>query len=131
MDRGDIDTRVKLTKDRDSVEQREDWRGMCALIPAINFPSNWHVKMQMPFTFAAARFLASPNTTGEPFVSVYFDPFDKLGYFGRPYWEVYPNENGGNVRFAAGDEDEMVKEINRIFKAHERDSKKASGRNNK
>lgn len=58
------------------------------LIPWFKFPQDWDVKV-IPSGFADARFIVK---NGDNVISVYFDLFNKLGYFGNsePYWEVYP-----------------------------------------
>lgn len=42
-----------------------------------------------PFGGALVRYRVKDTATGKT-VSVYLDCYDLLGYFGSPYWEVYP-----------------------------------------
>lgn len=73
--------------DRYGIEEAQDWRGWCKRIPAINFKQEWDVKIIPPFSGAMVRFIVEYNGKS---ASVYLDCFDALGYFGAPYWEVYP-----------------------------------------
>lgn len=57
------------------------------IIPAINFPSDWDVKIIPPLGGALIRFLVVNEGIH---VSVYLDADDSLGFVGSPYWEVYP-----------------------------------------
>lgn len=57
-------------------------------MPSINFPSKWAVKITPPSAGAIVRFRVY---SGKAEVSVYLDCYDRLGYFGAPYWEVYPH----------------------------------------
>jgi hypothetical protein len=61
-----------------------------AKIPFIKFPPDWEIQMTPPFTGAVVRFRVKvPGCDGE--VSIYLDCYDQLGYWGAPYWEVYPH----------------------------------------
>lgn len=56
-------------------------------IPAIHFKPEWDVRVIPPFGGAMMRFTVEH---GGKSISVYCDFFDALGYFGGPYWEMYP-----------------------------------------
>jgi len=88
------------TIDRYKIEQAEDWRPICDKIPFIKFPSDWEVKVIPPFAGAVARFLVKK---GNKTVSVYCDWYERLGFFGAPHWEIYPNKSDDNERFAVDD----------------------------
>ena len=75
------------TIDRYKIENHEQWRDWCSTIPPIKFEPSWRGVVAPPFGGAMARFRV---VKGEVSVSVYLDVFDRLGYYGKPYWEVYP-----------------------------------------
>jgi len=72
---------------RQKVESTEEWMKWVEEIPAISFKEEWKVKIIPPFAGAIARFHVG---NGDRDVSVYLDCCNKLGYFGEPYWEIYP-----------------------------------------
>lgn len=76
--------------DRYKIEDKEEWREWVKKIPAIEFDHGWKVKVIPPFAGAVARFMVE---AGDKSVSVYLDCFDALGYYGSPYWEVYPYDD--------------------------------------
>lgn len=61
-------------------------------IPYIKFPEHWKVKITPPYAGAVIRFRVIVDEKNED-VSIYLDCYDRLGYFGEPYWEVYPYKN--------------------------------------
>ena len=79
----DVDTTI----DRCKIERHEQWREWIDKIPKLSFPERWLVQVIPPFAGAMARFQVFH---GEGRVSVYLDCYERLGYFGGPYWEVYP-----------------------------------------
>ena len=99
---------------RAEVERDEEWREKwIQKIPHLHFKQDWKVKIIPPFGGAIARFLIDK---GDNHVSVYLDCYDKLGYFGEPYWEVYPYEEDV-YRVAMNDTDELVKIIAEVIDA--------------
>lgn len=57
-------------------------------MPFINFPSDWLIQIIPPFGGAMVRFrVILPDGRRK---SVYADFYDNLGYYGSPYWEIYP-----------------------------------------
>lgn len=90
--------------ERYDIEAEQDWRGWVDKIPAIQFDAGWKVQVIPPFSGALARFRV---TVGDKTVSVYLDGYDALGYFGEPYWEVYPVD-GDVGRCAMEDTDELL-----------------------
>jgi hypothetical protein len=68
----------------ETIQEYSKWE---KLIPFIKFPKDWEVKMIPPFGGAIVRFVVK---RGENFVSVYLDCYDRLGCYGKPYWEIYP-----------------------------------------
>ena len=90
----------------DKVNEVEKW---VKDIPEISFPSWWKVKIIPPFGGALVRFIV---TRGKAEVSVYLDGYDRLGYYGSPYWEVYP-VSGDVERVYMNDVDVLLKVINK------------------
>lgn len=58
-------------------------------IPYIQFPTDWKVQITPPFAGAVVRFRVQKDDME---VSIYLDCYDRLGWYGSPYWEVYPYE---------------------------------------
>ena len=63
-------------------------------LPALHFKPEWDVRIIPPFAGAMMRFTVEHNGRR---VSVYCDFFDHLGYFGAPYWEMYPMHGDASV----------------------------------
>lgn len=76
---------------RYKIEREDKWRESIDVIPYIEFPPDWKVQVIPPFGGAMARFRVRLPSGDEK--SVYLDFYDRLGYFGAPYWEVYPYED--------------------------------------
>lgn len=76
-------------------------------IPYLDFKRDWRVQVSPPFAGAVVRFRVK---RGEADVSVYLDCYDKLGYFGSPYWEVYPY-NDDTFRCGINETEELIKAI--------------------
>lgn len=56
-------------------------------IPYIKFPASWEVQITPPFGGAVVRFRVM---VGSADVSIYLDCYDLIGFYGEPYWEIYP-----------------------------------------
>lgn len=104
-----------LTVSRCELEEREEWRKWMTEIPAIQFPSEWGVKIIPPFAGAIARFWVD---LGEAHVSVYLDCYDNLGVVGEPYWEIYPYDDD-TYRVLMADVDELVQRIQESLSAQQ------------
>ena len=78
---------IKLMEARFLVEQQYEWNKWTKEIPSLNFKKKWNVKIIPPCTGAIIRFRV---TYKNRWVSVYLDCYDELGFFGEPYWEIYP-----------------------------------------
>lgn len=89
------------------VEKAFEWRKWADKIPFIKWPSDWEVKAVPPFTGAIIRYIVK---TPKAEVSIYLDCYDMLGYFGQPYWEVYPVHDN-NERCAMNDVAGLLKLI--------------------
>jgi hypothetical protein len=90
------------------IEHDENWRGLVGAMPYIEFPAGWAVSIFPPFGGLQARFrvrLPSGETR-----SVYADFFERAGYFGQPYWEVYPYQ-GDVGRCKIADIPELIRMI--------------------
>jgi hypothetical protein len=97
---------------RAKVEQEEEWREWIDKIPPLKFKRNWTVRVIPPFAGAIARFIVE---TEKGRVSVYLDCYEKLGYFGEPYWEIYPY-NGDVYRVKMASADELISAISKSLK---------------
>jgi hypothetical protein len=79
---------VDQYKNRLDIEYAENWPGMVGRMPFIEFPAGWSVSVIPPFGGLQARFrVLLPSGKIR---SIYADFFERAGYFGEPYWEVYP-----------------------------------------
>ena len=72
---------------RYEVENEYEFRKWMQKIPALHFKPEWNVKIIPPFGGAIARFTIDYNNRH---ISCYLDCYDELGYYGKPYWEIYP-----------------------------------------
>lgn len=70
-------------------EQQMEHRKWAKEIPYIQFPADWKVQITPPFAGAVVRFRVQKDDME---VSIYLDCYDRLGFYGSPYWEVYPHE---------------------------------------
>ena len=93
---------------RSMVEEDERWREIINEIPYIKFHQDWLVSVIPPFGGSVARFRVRLPSGNEK--SVYLDFYDRLGYFGSPYWEVYPYR-GDCGRAALNDTNLLVEMI--------------------
>lgn len=86
-------------------------------IPFIDFPRHWAVKITPNSVGSVVRFrVKHKQRMSEPQdISVYLDCYDMLGYYGEPYWEVYPCD-GDTWRVAMNDTKGLVEAINRSLK---------------
>ena len=81
-------------------------------IPFINFPNWWQIQITPPRNGAVVRFRVK---YAEAKVSVYLDCYDQLGYFGEPYWEMYPSGDGC-FRCKMNETNELIKAIKESLK---------------
>ena len=59
-------------------------------IPKFKLNKDWELQVIPPFAGAIARFVITKDKAR---VSIYLDCYDKLGYVGHPYWEIYPYDD--------------------------------------
>lgn len=114
-----------LRMQRFEIEEKEDWDGWCARIPAISMKPDWRVRILPPFSGAMVRFSIR---RGEASVSVYLDVFERLGCFGHgdepvPHWEIWPAADGDNWRCPMEDVDALLDAIEDSLERQERDRK--------
>lgn len=98
---------------RHDLESAEQWMLVRSKMPTLKFKSDWEVQIIPPFAGAMVRFVVrKPNGAS---ISVYCDFYEKLGYFGAPYWEAYAFEQGDDhdwpQRFALEETEELLKAI--------------------
>lgn len=98
---------------RAKIEVDENWRELVNTIPYLKFPSEWEVKIIPPFAGAIARFIVKVSDTES--ISVYLDFYDKLGYVGHPYWEIYPYMDD-TARFSINDTEGLINGISESMK---------------
>jgi hypothetical protein len=99
---------------RIEIETAEKWRMQTLEMPYLKFKPDWEVKIIPPFCGATVRFVVK-KPHSEKDVSVYLDMFSNLGFFGSPYWEIYPTADGETWRCALGCEDELIAEIDKAL----------------
>lgn len=106
---------MNLDRDSDTyviryrIEAAEKWRELIDGMPWIQFPADWQIQMIPPFGGATARFrVRVPGS--DDWVSIYADHYDRLGYRGSPYWEVYPYQ-GDIGRCDLADVQELLRMI--------------------
>ena len=83
------DSQVEITYKYEQAMEMDKWNNE---IPFIQFPSNWQVKIIAPFAGAVVRFRVK-KVDSDKEISVYLDCYDRLGYVGEPYWEIYPYQD--------------------------------------
>ena len=81
---------LRQVRQRTELETSDEWRRWAETTPFIRFPPEWEVRIVPPYGGAIARFYVR---YGDNQCSVYLDCYNRLGYFGAPYWEVYPIDN--------------------------------------
>ena len=87
------------------VESFLGYRDWVDKVPFIEFPEGWAISVIPPFAGAMCRFRVLIN---DKQYSVYLDCYDRLGFFGSPYWEVCPI--GDDVaRFDINDVEGLIK----------------------
>ncbi len=102
-----IEVRNKMLMSAEIGEEFE-WQKWAKEIPFIQFPRDWEIQIIPPVTGAVIRFIA--KKCGKT-VSVYLDCYEVLGYFGAPHWEIYPDKDGDNLRFAMKETKQLIRAI--------------------
>jgi hypothetical protein len=109
----ETEERIKKEMQRHEIERYESWLEWTKKIPHLRFEKEWKVQIIPPFGGAIARFIVE-NTSGKR-CSIYLDVFDKLGYVGEPYWEVYDFETEPEI-FLMEDTDGLLDYIKELLK---------------
>ena len=76
-----------LEAKRYSLEHDEQWDKYHNHMPFISLRSGYQFRVMPPHGGALMRFAIEYEGTS---FSIYFDPFERLGIYGSPYYEVYP-----------------------------------------
>ena len=107
---------------RYEIEAEEKWDTIRTLIPFIPFPNGWQIKMLPPFGGAVARFAVTVEGINGA-VSIYLDWYDRLGYYGSPYWEVWPVD-GDVGRCGINEIDELLTLIKTSLEGFKKEKQK-------
>ena len=92
-------------------ERSEQWMEWLPHIPTINFPDNWEVQIIPPFGGALIRFRVKlKGSSNTDLVSICLDVYDRLGFVQKPYWELYPHDDGC-FRCLMAETDELLEAI--------------------
>lgn len=98
-----------IYRERHAVETHYEWSKWQTDVPYLTFREDWKVRVIPPFGGAVVRFLVRRDDTPEgEVVSVYLDCYGELGAMDRPYWEIYPAEDGDTDRFYMAETDELL-----------------------
>ena len=111
MEKISLDTQLALSK----VEADYHWREWIKEIPPLHFKPEWDVIIIPPYGGAIARLLVRYHNKK---VSCYLDCYDELGYFGAPYWEIYPYEDD-IYRIRMNDTKELMEKIQEVLEEDE------------
>lgn len=90
------------------LDEMDGTLNIMKMIPSLRFKSEWDVRVLPNFMGSFSRFFIN----GE--VSVYLDFYNRLGYYGAPYWEVY--DGSTTTRFAFNDTVSMMDFIDETLK---------------
>ena len=97
----------KIKNDYHTLMESDKW---VYEIPSLKFNNDLEVKVIPPFSGAVVRFIISKDDAR---VSVYLDCYDNLGYYGSPYWEIYPAVDGDVFRCDMKETKELLHAINK------------------
>jgi hypothetical protein len=101
---------------------QNECRRVVRLMPKIKFPVDFSVTILPPFYGAVVRMRVNRDDVEED-ISVYGDFYENIGYFGQPYWEIYPypvaNLSGelscDTFRCAIADVGKLIEALNTSF----------------
>lgn len=96
-----------------------EWREWSEVIPYLQLDPRLELKVVPPFSGALIRFLVRNKETKEV-VSIYLDGYNLLGYYEKPYWEMYPYENDV-FRCGIQEIDLLVENIEEVLLPSEKD----------
>lgn len=101
------------------LRTQHEWDKWAKEVPYIAWPAHWLVTAVPPFAGAIIRYRIKLRRMKD-FISVYLDCYDKLGFYGSPYWEIYPDENGDCHRCGINEVDELLEEIEKALERKRR-----------
>lgn len=99
-----IEKRVAAVLDGAKYESEMDYEKWVAKLPFFPVPPHLEIQVIPPFLGAVVRFRVRSKDNPGVVVSAYFDAHDRLGYMGKPYWEICHEET---QRFLFGEEKAM------------------------
>lgn len=102
---------------RSQVDKEYEYNKWITEMPYFTLPVNYEIKVIPPFGGAVSRFLVRDRQKHRAAVSVYLDCYDMLGYFGEPYWEMYPDVDGDVNRFPMSDVDSLLENIEKSIES--------------
>lgn len=103
------------------LETAHEWRRWWREIPNLCFPVAWAVRMVPPVGGAVVRFEVDDR------VSVYLDCYGVLGAMDEPYWEIYPDEHGGNSRYLMAETEGLIAAIGRALESNQKETEHGTG----
>lgn len=92
-------------------------------VPYVPFKRSWQVRAIPPFGGALVRYIVK---WGDFTLSIYLDGDESLGFYGEPYWELYPASDGDTFRCAMDDVEKLVNACAASFRAKKREQQKAA-----
>ena len=96
------------------VEKVFEWDKWRKEIPYLEFPQDWLVRAIPPFHVGIIRYNIKHKEIPDSHVSIYLDCYDRAGFVGQPYWEIYPHE-GDCFRCLMAETDKLIEAINQSF----------------
>lgn len=99
-------------RERDREMFLRDW---CWRVPELRLDPGWKIQPRPATMGALLRFQVNNR------ISVYLDVEGNLGHYGypddEPYWEIYPDADGDNARFALNDIDGLYESLKAAVEA--------------
>lgn len=103
----DFDLKLRVGSLRMALDELDQMNPLMFTIPNIHFKEGWNVKVLPGYMGAFARFRVND------FISIYLDMFDRLGYYGSPYWELH--DGSDTLRFSMEDTEGLLSCINQLI----------------
>lgn len=79
------------------------------LIPSLRFKAEWEVQVLPNFMGSFANFRVNG------YISVYLDMYNRLGFYGGPYWEVLDGRTNETYRFKLNDAGRLINLIDTLI----------------
>lgn len=80
-----------------------------------NMPDYIETHVIYPSNRAAARVLFYEKGNKKNRISTYLDTINALGCMGRPYFELYPNDDNDCTRYYVDKQEQMYKDVIRLI----------------